>query len=284
MIWRFRDREMTFERVRVMGILNVTPDSFSDGGEFLSPQKAVERALEMEREGADMIDIGAESTRPNAKAVSEAEELDRLLPVIREVHSRVHIPISVDTTKPSVAREVLREGAEIINNVDGLHAEGEMADVVREFQAGLILMHRRGTPQTMQDFTQYEDVAEEVFGELDQSLNEVVAAGVTPEQIVMDPGIGFSKRAEQNLELIARLERFQVWNRPILVGPSRKSFIGALIGKEPRERDWGTAAAVGLAVAYGANLVRIHEVSAMGDVVKVAEAIRENKNRKIVEK
>ena len=252
---------MSFEKIRVAGILNVTPDSFSDGGEFFSPEKAVERAVEMEREGADLIDLGAESTRPGARPVSETEELERLLPVL--------------------ARAALKEGAEIINDVDGLHARGEMAEVVKEFQAGLILMHRRGTPESMQSLTHYEDVVEEVFEELDLSFREVMASGVHPEQIVLDPGIGFSKQAEQNLELIAGLERFHVWGRPILVGPSRKSFIGALIGKPAGERDWGTAGAAGLAVAYGAHLVRVHAVAEMREVVRVAEAIRDARHHSL---
>lgn len=265
---------MSFEKIRVAGILNVTPDSFSDGGEFFSLEKAVGRAVTMEQEGADLIDLGAESTRPGARPVSEAEELERLLPVIRGLQTKVTIPLSVDTTKPAVARAALKEGAEIINDVDGLHAAGEMAEVVKEFQAGLILMHRRGTPDSMQNLTRYEDVVEEVFEELDRSFREVTASGVPPEQIVLDPGIGFSKQAEQNLELIAGLERFHSWGRPVLVGPSRKSFIGALIGKPAGERDWGTAGACGLAVAYGAHLIRIHAVAEMRDVIRVAEAIR----------
>ena len=163
---------MGFEKIRVAGILNVTPDSFSDGGEFFSPEKAVERAVEMEREGADLIDLGAESTRPGARPVSETEELERLLPVVRGLRAKVTVPLSIDTTKPAVARAALKEGAEIINDVDGLHARGEMAEVVKEFQAGLILMHRRGTPESMQSLTHYEDVVEEVFEELDLSFRE----------------------------------------------------------------------------------------------------------------
>ncbi|MBI2167393.1 MAG: dihydropteroate synthase [Candidatus Omnitrophica bacterium] len=272
---------MSFEKIRVAGILNVTPDSFSDGGEFFSPEKAVRRAVEMEKEGADLIDLGAESTRPGARPVSGAEELERLLPVLRGLRAKVTVPLSIDTTKPAVARAALKEGAEIINDVDGLHTRGEMAEVIREFQAGLILMHRRGTPESMQQLTQYEDVVEEVFEELDLSFREVTASGVHPEQIVLDPGIGFSKQAEQNLELIAGLERFHAWGRPILVGPSRKSFIGALIGKPAGERDWGTAGAAGLAVAYGAHLVRVHAVAEMREVVRVAEAIRDARHHSL---
>ncbi len=273
MIWRFRGREMTFEKVRVVGILNVTPDSFSDGGDFFPPEKALERALEMAREGADLIDVGAESTRPGAQPVSEEEELVRLLPVIRGIRRQTTVPISIDTTKPEVARRALEAGADIINDVDGLHAFPEMAQPVKEFEAGLVLMHRRGTPETMQTLTQYDDVAEEVFSELDKSFTQVVESGVAPEQIVLDPGIGFSKTAQQNLELLARLTRFRDLGRPILVGPSRKSFIGVLTGRPPRERDWGTAASVSLAVSYGAHLVRVHRVREMKEAVKVAEEI-----------
>ena len=282
MIWRFRGREMTFERVRIMGILNVTPDSFSDGGQFFSKDKAIEKALEMEREGADLIDVGGESTRPDAEAVSSEEELDRVLPVIRGIRSRTRLPLSIDTTKPEVARAALKVGADIVNDVDGLSASSQMADVVKEFEAGLILMHRRGTPQTMQGLAQYEDVAEEVSRELGRSFKEMDRAGVHPDQMVLDPGIGFAKTAEQNLELIARLHEFHSWGRPILVGPSRKSFIGILTGKNPEERDWGTAAAVTLSVTEGAHLMRVHQVSAMKDVIKVAEEIKNRRGREHV--
>lgn len=273
MIWRFRGREMAFERVRLMGILNVTPDSFSDGGEFLSKEKAIEKALQIEKAGADLIDIGGESTRPGAQSLSEEEELSRVLPVIQSLRSLLRIPISIDTTKPRVARACLEAGAEIINDVDGLHAADEMADVAREYGAGLVLMHRRGTPETMQRMTQYEEVVQEVLGELRKSLEEVIAAGVAPEQIALDPGIGFSKTAEQNLELIAELHGFQSLARPLLVGPSRKSFIGKITDKTPAERDGGTAGAVAWAVAQGVQILRVHNVALMRDVVKVTQAI-----------
>lgn len=264
---------MTFEKVRIMGVLNVTPDSFSDGGEFFSEQRALERALEMEKSGADLIDVGAESTRPGAPPVSLSEERDRLLPLLRSLRSKTDIPISVDTTKPALARNALEEGADIINDVDGLHAAEEMASVAREFGAGLILMHRRGTPQTMQQLTQYADVVEEVFQELNQSLKRSLSSGLSLDRVVMDPGIGFSKTSEQSLEILAGLRRFSRWDRPLLVGPSRKSFIGTLIGKAPRERDWGSAAAAALAIANGAHLLRVHQVEAMADVIRVAEAL-----------
>jgi dihydropteroate synthase len=273
MIWRFRGQEMTFEKVRVMGILNVTPDSFSDAGEFFREEKAIERALEMERAGADLIDVGGESTRPGARSVSVEEELERVIPVIRGIRSRSPIPLSIDTTKPEVARAALEEGAEIINDVDGASLKPGIAALAREFEAGLILMHRRGTPETMQELARYGDVVREVFEELDKGFQRSLASGVAFEQVVLDPGIGFSKTAEQNLELIGGLERFHAWGRPVLVGPSRKSFIGALVGKVPGERDWASAAAVSLAVASGAHLVRVHNVEAMQDVVKVAQAI-----------
>ena len=273
MIWRFGTRQMSFDRIRTLGVLNVTPDSFSDGGEFRPPAKAIEKALEMEQAGADVIDVGGESTRPGARPVSEEEEIARILPVIHGIREQTPIPISVDTTKPAVARRALQEGADLINDVDGLHVSPEMIEVVKEFGAGIILMHRRGTPETMQGLAHYEDVVEEVFEELDRSLQRVRDGGVEMEQIVLDPGIGFAKTPEQNLELIARLRRFHAWGRPILVGPSRKSFIGNLTGKNPNERDWGSAAAVALCVANGAHLVRVHQVDAMRDVIRVAEAI-----------
>lgn len=273
MIWKFSNRGMTFEKVRLMGVINVTPDSFSDGGQNFSRKKAVERAVEMERAGADLVDVGGESTRPGARAVSEQEELDRVLPVIEGIRSRTQVPISIDTSKPAVAKAALKSGAEIINDVDGLGAVTEMAGVAKEFAAGLILMHRRGNPETMQQLARYENVVEEVFEELDNSFREVLSTGVAARQVVLDPGIGFAKDAEQNLELIAGLSRFHSWGRPILVGPSRKSFIGALTGKDPSERDWGTAAAVALSVACGAQIIRVHHLEAMKDVVRIAEAI-----------
>lgn len=282
MIWRFRGRTLTFETVRLVGILNVTPDSFSDGGDFLSKEKAVERALEMERAGADVIDVGGESTRPGARPVSGAEELERVLGVIRGIRARGPIPISIDTTKPEVARAALEAGADILNDVDGLHAAREMAPLAKEFEAGLVLMHRRGDPGTMQSFAHYEDVSREVFEELDESLEEVLASGLSPEQIVLDPGIGFAKTAEQSLELLGNLKRFHAWGRPILVGPSRKSFIGALTERAPQERDWGSAAAVSLAVASGAHGVRVHYVEGMRDVVKVAQAIARTRGESYV--
>lgn len=275
MIWRFSGREMTFEKIRIMGILNVTPDSFSDGGEFFSKRKAVERALQMEEEGADLIDIGGESTRPGARPVSEEEELERVLPVVTELCLRTSLPISIDTTKSRVAEACLHAGAHIINDVSGLDAFHAMAPLARQFEAGLILMHRRGTPETMQRLAHYDDVVEEVFRELDQAFQETGQTGLNPEQVVLDPGIGFSKTAPHNLEILNHLDRFHSWGRPILVGPSRKSFIGNLTGKEPLHRDWGTAAAVALAAARGANILRVHHVAAMADVVKVAQSIIE---------
>lgn len=282
MIWRFRSRTLDFRQVRIVGILNVTPDSFSDGGRFFSGKKAVERALEMEREGADVIDIGGESTRPGAKPVSAEEEMKRVVPVIRAIRSRTEIPISIDTTKSVVARAALEAGADIINDVDGLSAAEEMAALTRESKAGLVLMHRRGTPETMQSLAQYDDVVREVFQELRGSLERVVRTGVDPEQIVLDPGIGFAKTAEQNLELIAGLHEFQAWGRPVLVGPSRKSFIGCVIEKDPEGREWGSAAAVSLCVAHGAGLIRVHSVAAMRDVIRISQAISRKRGQTYV--
>ena len=274
MIWRFREKRLGFEKIRLMGILNVTPDSFSDGGTFFSPDAAVQRALELEKEGADLLDIGGESSRPGAPPVSEEEEQDRVLPIIKRLRPQIRIPISVDTTKPGVARAALEAGADIINDVDGLRASGEMAHLARNYGAGLILTHRRGTPETMQSLAHYRDVVAEVIQELGESFEKVRDAGVDSEQVVLDPGFGFSKTTEQNLELIARLEEFQVWGRPVLVGPSRISFIGALTGKGPSEWDGGTAAAVALVVTRGVQIVRVHNVALMRDVLGVAEALR----------
>lgn len=256
-----------------MGILNITPDSFYDGGRFLDPQQAREQALRLVQEGADILDLGAESTRPGAKPVSVAEELDRLLPVLDGLAGELRIPISVDTTKSTVARRALEHGAEIINDVSGLRQDSELARVVSEFKAGLILMHRRGTPETMQLMTNYHDLVEEVSRELSESVEMAESQGISLDQIVLDPGIGFSKTAEQNLELIERLDEFKRLGRPILVGPSRKSFIGAVTNSAPDKRLFGTVASCILALERGADIFRVHDVWAVREALLVAEAI-----------
>ena len=273
MLWKAKSFTFTFERPLIIGILNLTPDSFFDGGRFLRPERALEQACRLIQEGADLLDIGAESTRPGAKPVSADEELNRLLPVLRGLRGKIQVPISVDTTKAAVAREALEHGAEIINDVSGLREDPELARVAREFDAGLVLMHRRGTPETMQLMTDYRDLMEDISRELSQSIEIAESHGVLGEQIVIDPGIGFSKTAEQNLEVIERLGEFKKLGRPVLVGPSRKSFIGAITKQAPDKRLFGTAAASVLAYERGANLVRVHDVWAVKEALAVAQAI-----------
>lgn len=279
MIWKLRTVTLTLERPLIMGILNLTPDSFSDGGRFLSPKRAEEQALRLVQDGADILDLGAESTRPGALAVSEDEELKRLMPVLKRLQGQIRIPISVDTTKSAVAKEALACGAEIINDVSGLKEDSELASVVGEFGAGLVLVHRRGTPQTMQFMTDYDDLIEEVIRELTDSLEIADSQGIALDRIAIDPGVGFSKTAEQNLELLERLAEFKRIDRPILVGPSRKSFIGAVTKSAPDKRLFGTVAASVLAFERGANILRVHDVWAIKEALLVARAILESEKK-----
>lgn len=261
-------------RPLVMGIVNVTPDSFYDGGRYLTAVRAVSHALDLVGQGADILDIGAESTRPGAQPVGEEEELARLLPVMRELARRVTVPISVDTTKAEVARAALEEGASIINDVSALRHDPDMASVIARYGAGLVLMHMQGTPPSMQDGPEYDDVVAEVTHFLEERMETAVRAGIAKKNIVLDPGIGFGKLLRHNLDLLNRLSCFMMFNRPLLVGVSRKGFIGQLVDRSVEEREWGTAAAVALAVDRGAQILRVHDVAAMADVVRVAAAVR----------
>ncbi len=260
-------------RTLIMGVLNVTPDSFSDGGEFFSPERAVERALEIEAEGADLLDIGGESTRPGAKSVSVEEECRRVLPVLERLRDLLHIPISVDTTKYEVARAALEMGAAMINDVSGLRRDERLADLAAEFGAALVIMHSRGTPETMQQLPPSPDILREIADHFAWALARAQAHGVAVEQLVLDPGLGFGKTFADNLLILNRLGIFADFGRPLLVGPSRKSFIGHITAKAPRERIFGTAAAVVAAIFRGAHIVRVHDVREMRDVVRVADAI-----------
>jgi dihydropteroate synthase len=265
------------ERPLVMGIVNVTPDSFADGGSrLLDPAQAVDAALRMESDGADLVDVGGESTRPGAAALAKEEELARVLPVIRGLAGRLTIPISIDTYKADVARAALDAGASMVNDVSGLHRDPELAPVVAEKGAAIVLMHSRGTPATMAELAIYGDLVAEVVAELSASVGLATASGVPPGQILVDPGIGFAKRPEHSYGVLARLPELAAGlGRPILVGASRKSFLRApLHDRPPSERDWGTAAAVTAAVLAGAHIVRVHAVGEMVQVVRVAEAIR----------
>jgi dihydropteroate synthase len=262
-------------RTLIMGILNVTPDSFSDGGRFLSPDDALDGALRMMDEGADLIDVGGESTRPGAAAVSVEEEIARVVPVVERLVQRGIGPISIDTTKAEVARRAIEAGAHIVNDVSALGFDPEMAGTLGSLEVPVVLMHTRGRPEVMQKGPlEYEGgVVAAVVRALEAAVEDGVAAGIDRGSIVVDPGIGFGKTVDQNLELIRSLRALAVLGRPILIGPSRKAFLGTLTGREPKHRVFGTAAAVSLAIANGADFVRVHDVEAIGDVVKVSDAI-----------
>jgi len=261
-------------RVLVMGVLNVTPDSFSDGGAFLNPDAAADRALAMEREGADIIDIGGESSRPGAEPVPLEEELRRVLPVLERLRGRLRIPISIDTTKAEVAEAALQAGAEIVNDVSALRFDPRMGEVVARSGAGLVLMHMRGTPKTMQQDPTYADVVAEVRDFLAQRVEHAVSLGIDRELIAIDPGIGFGKTVEHNLELLRRLPELCELGHPVLVGPSRKSFIGAVLNLPVEERLEGTLAACAVAVVRGADIVRVHDVRAVRRAVDLAVRLR----------
>lgn len=272
--WVVRESVLSLEEPLVVGVLNVTPDSFSDGGLFLDPSRATEQALRLVEEGAGAIDVGGESTRPGAAPVSAAEERDRVLPVIRALARELDVPISIDTRKSAVAEAALGEGAAIVNDVSAL-GDPEMAGLVGRSGAGLVLMHMRGTPQTMQRNPHYDDVATEVRNELGEALKVAVDTGIDAERIVLDPGIGFAKTLSHNLELLARLGELRSLGRPIMAGVSRKAFIGTLLeGIPPHERGVGTAAACVMALLSGARIFRVHDVRSVREALVVAQAIR----------
>jgi len=268
------------ERTLVMGILNVTPDSFAEPGPRTDPAQAAEDALRMEEDGADIIDIGGESTRPGAEAVLAAEELARVVPVLRRLQGRLRVPLSIDTYKAEVAEAALAEGAVIVNDISGLRYDPAVGKVAAARRAALVLMHTRGRSREMYREAAYGALASEVIAELQQSLEAAVAAGVPRERIVLDPGLGFAKHAAHSFELLARLADLTALDRPLLVGPSRKSFLKAALGDlPPGAREFGTAAAVTAAVLGGAHIVRVHAVREMCEVVRVADEIRRRAGR-----
>lgn len=258
----------------IMGIVNITPDSFSDGGRYLAVDRAVAQALALVDQGADILDLGAESTRPGAIPVCEQEEMDRLLPVLSEVAKRTTIPVSVDTMKSRVARAALAVGASIINDVTAMRFDPDMAQVVATYGAGVVLMHMQGTPVTMQESPHYENVVSEVGEFFEERIDAAERAGIAKSHIVLDPGFGFGKLQVHNLELLNRLSAFSRFGCPLLVGLSRKALLGKILDRPVQDREWGTAAAVAMAVDRGAAIIRVHEVAAMKDVVKVAAAVR----------
>ncbi len=266
------------ERTLVMGVLNVTPDSFSDGGEYDQPEPAIERALAMEMAGADLLDIGGESTRPGSKAPSASQELDRILPVLEGLRGRLKIPTSVDTRRSAVAELAVRAGAEIINDVSGLKNDARIAEIAAKYGVPLILMHMRGEPGMMQRGPFARNVMKDVTQGLRESAAKARKAGVAKSQIILDPGIGFGKSHSQNYELLQKLSQLAALGYPLLVGTSRKGFLGATLARDgkpaPTEaRVWGTAATVSASILGGAHIVRVHDVAEMVQVAKVADRI-----------
>ena len=278
MILKIRDRAFNWgERTYLMGILNVTPDSFSDGGEFNNVGAALSQAREMITNGVDIIDIGGESTRPNAEAVSIEEELQRVIPVIERLRKESSIPVSIDTTKAIVAQKAIAAGADIVNDISGATFDREMLSTVAKLNVPIILMHMRGNPKTMQSLTDYDDVVREVQEFLKTQVGKAIACGIKRSNIIIDPGIGFAKKAPQSLELLQRLNELKALSLPMLVGVSRKSFMRPILHQDDaKQRVWGTAAACYGAIARGADILRVHDVAQMHDVCRVADAIERN--------
>jgi dihydropteroate synthase len=273
-----KDRLIEFpDRPLLMGVVNVTPDSFFDGGRYLDAAAAVAHAVRLVEEGADLLDIGAESTRPGADIVNEAEECRRAIPVVAAVARAVTVPISIDTSKAVVARAALDAGAVLVNDVTALRGDPAMVDVVARTGAGIVLMHMLGTPRTMQQGPHYDDVVGEISEFFDERIRFAMAHGIVRRQIILDPGIGFGKLLMHNLTLLDQLSRFVQLECPLLVGVSRKAFLGQLADRPVQERQWATAAAVAMAVDRGAGILRVHDVRAMKDVVQVAAAISREK-------
>ncbi|MBI1784870.1 dihydropteroate synthase [Candidatus Sumerlaeota bacterium] len=283
MIWQCRQRRFDLtRRVLVMGILNVTPDSFSDGGKFNSPELAVNHALRLAAEGADILDIGGESSRPGAESVSVEEELRRVIPVIKAIRPRVDCAISVDTVKSEVARAALEAGADIINDISAMSSDNEMMRLAADAGAGVVLMHMKGDPRTMQNSPQYDDVVTEVKAFLEDRKHAAMAAGISGERIALDPGIGFGKTLDHNLELLRRLERFKALGSPLLVGVSRKSFIRKIIGKSPEDQSDDTVRLLDAcsgsvqmaAILRGAAIIRAHDVASACGIARIAERLK----------
>ncbi len=260
--------------VLIMGILNVTPDSFSDGGRFVDPVAAVDQAQKMIAEGADIIDIGGESTRPGVPYINEEEEIVRIRPIVEALGKRTDIPLSIDTRKAAVAQVALDLGVAIVNDVSALQDDSRMAQVIEESGAGVVLMHRQGHSATMQDAPHYEDVVEEVKNFLAKRVALAQSMGIPSDRIIVDPGIGFGKTCKHNFRILANLGEFLELNQPLLVGLSRKGFIGELTGKPVAEREMGNAAAIAIAVWQGTHILRVHDVGAMKDAIRVAQALR----------
>ncbi len=262
------------EKTHIIGILNVTPDSFSDGGLYLEPEKAIEQGLKMAREGADIIDVGGESTRPYSKRVTASEEIDRVLPVIEVLHKELTIPISIDTYKSEVARQALNAGASIINDISALRFDPQMGQLAAETGVPIILMHMKGMPEDMQNNPIYDNLIDEILAFLQDAVDRSKAAGIKEDMIIVDPGIGFGKVFDDNLKIIKELTRFNILKKPLVLGTSNKSFIGHILNKEPHERDTGTMATIAAGIINGAHFVRVHNVQKTLDTVKIVDSIK----------
>ena len=271
--WRIKGNELKMKKPLIMGILNVTPDSFYDGGRYFEIEKAIERGKEMERYGADIIDVGGESSRPGSQPVSEKEEIERVLPVIKGLLNEVKIPISIDTYKSKVAEKALEEGASIVNDISALRFDERMVDVVREYKAGVVLMHMKGKPSDMQKNPYYEDTVGEIYDFLKRRIEFCEENGIERQQIVIDPGIGFGKRLIDNLLILKNLSQFLSLGRPILIGTSRKSFIGFLLNLPAEERLEGTIASVIISYLKGVSIFRVHDVKEIKRALEVAFAV-----------
>ena len=269
-----RGRLFEWERTYLMGVLNVTPDSFSDGGQFNTPTAALVQAQQLVAGGADIIDLGGQSTRPGAAKIPLEEELERVLSVLQVIRQETPVPISVDTTRAAVARAAVEAGADLVNDISAGTFDLDMLPTVSQLGVPVVLMHIRGTPQTMQKLTDYQDLIGEIYQFLSRQIEVAIASGITRDKIIIDPGIGFAKNYDQSIEILRRLAVFRSLNCPILVGPSRKSFIGRILNQpDPKARIWGTAAACCAAIASGANILRVHDLKEMRDVCRVADAI-----------
>jgi dihydropteroate synthase len=273
--WKLRGRTFAWgTRTFVMGILNVTPDSFSDGGQFNTIEKALHQAKHLVAAGADILDIGGQSTRPQSAQISLQEELERVVPIIQAVHQALDIPISVDTTRAAVASAAISAGANVVNDISGATFDPEMLATVAKLRVPIVLMHIRGTPQTMQQLTDYQNLVGEIYTFLETQIAAAIAVGIPKDLIAIDPGIGFAKTYPQNLEILRQLRHFRSLGCPILVGPSRKSFIGHILNQpDPQQRVWGTAAACCAAISSGADILRVHDLPQMNEVCQVADAI-----------
>jgi dihydropteroate synthase len=272
-----KNREFDFEnKTYTMGILNLTPDSFSDGGSYTDVDSAIERAKKMVEEGVDIIDVGAESTRPGAVYIEEEEELRRILPVVERLVSEIDVPISIDTYKSRIAEECIQAGAHIINDIKGLKGDPNMAKIIAEYGVSVIIMHIQGTPENMQKNPEYDNIIEDIKESLGESVEIAIKAGISPKNIILDPGIGFGKTFRDNLEIIKKLCEFKKLEYPILIGASRKGFIGEILGTPPLDRLEGNLAVAVISAYNGASIIRVHEVKETVRALKMTDAVKNN--------